>query len=222
MAAVGTAGAPADALPPLSFASLPASLVLHVFAALPADARARAGAVCRAWRDATSERSLWTALDLSAAAGISVQATDAVLLAAAAKAGGRLRLLDVTGCSRVSHEALLAVASANAGALRELRASGRCPQQSPPGLDACAALLRAAPRLRSLALDACAYNSDEARAALRNEAPFGALQLSSLAVRGLYADEEVVCALADDVAAHASLRGLELVAALHAPAAWRR
>jgi hypothetical protein len=223
MAAAGAASAHAEPLPPPpSFASLPASLALHVFAALPADARARAGAVCRAWRDATAERSLWAALDLSASSGVSVDATDAVLLAAAAKAGGKLRLLDVTGCSRVSHEALLTVAAANAGALRELRASGRCPStdaSSPPGLDACAALLRAAPRLRALVLDACAYSADEARAALRNEAPFGPLRLRSLAVRGVYADESVVCALAADVAAHASLRALELVAALHAPAA---
>ena len=50
---------------PATFASLPLPLAHRVFLALPVDARGRASCVCRAWRDALAEPSLWTRLDLS-------------------------------------------------------------------------------------------------------------------------------------------------------------
>jgi hypothetical protein len=106
-----------------ALAPLPHALVLAVFSALPPDARARAALVCRGWRAVLRERSLWTCLDLSPASGVAVRATDAVLRGAAARAAGGLHTLNVTECREVTADALLAVARANAGALRELHAS---------------------------------------------------------------------------------------------------
>jgi predicted nucleic acid-binding protein len=56
--------------------------------------------VCRSWRAALEERSLWLRLDLSAS-GVSPKraVTDALLHAAAARAGGELLTLDISGCS---------------------------------------------------------------------------------------------------------------------------
>jgi hypothetical protein len=48
-----------------TFASLSLPLACRIFLALPADARGRASCVCRAWRDALAEPSLWTRLDMS-------------------------------------------------------------------------------------------------------------------------------------------------------------
>jgi hypothetical protein len=53
-----------------TFSSLPHSLVVRVLAALPADARLRCAEVCRAWRAAVSDRSLWLRVDLSRQGGV--------------------------------------------------------------------------------------------------------------------------------------------------------
>jgi hypothetical protein len=102
--------------------ALPLALVLAVFSLLPVDARARCAAVCRAWHAALLEPSLWRHLDLSAGCGVTRLMTEALLAAAAARAHGSLRTLDVSGCAGVSAESLLVVVTANAGALRELHA----------------------------------------------------------------------------------------------------
>ena len=49
----------------VTFASLPPPLARLVFLALPPDARGRACCVCRAWRNALAEPTLWTRLDMS-------------------------------------------------------------------------------------------------------------------------------------------------------------
>jgi hypothetical protein len=104
--------------------SLPLALALVIFfALLPVDQRMlRCAEVCRAWRDALAERSLWTLLDLSkASGGLARPATDALLRAAAARAGGQLQFLDVSDCEEsITHACLLAVLVANAGALGAL------------------------------------------------------------------------------------------------------
>jgi hypothetical protein len=99
---------------------LPLPLVLHIFSLLPVDARACAACVCRGWCSVLLERSLWTRLNLSHSSGVRVRVTDAVLAGAAAKARGQLSALDVLGCEEITRDALLNVARANAGALREL------------------------------------------------------------------------------------------------------
>jgi hypothetical protein len=68
---------------------------------------------------------LWTRLQLPQSACVARTTTaDALLHAAARRAGGALEVLDLTSCKGISRAALLAVVAANAGTLRELRISG--------------------------------------------------------------------------------------------------
>jgi hypothetical protein len=89
-----------------------------LLARLPLRARFAAASVCRAWRAALAEPTLWTRLVLEACC------CDAMLRAASARARGRLELLDVSDAPNVTPDALVSVAAANAGALRELRGVG--------------------------------------------------------------------------------------------------
>jgi hypothetical protein len=153
--------------------SLPLAVWLHIFSLLPADARACCAAVRRAWRAALADACHWQELDLSPSSGVRV-ATEAVLAGAAARAGGRLRALNVSGVATLRMEALLAVLSANAAALRTLYATGLT--------RSCAhmrALLAAAPRLSALHADV-RCSAEEAPALLRAAPPFAPLRLRHL------------------------------------------
>jgi hypothetical protein len=194
-----------------ALAPLPLPLVLHIFSLLPVDARARAACVCRGWCHVLLELSLWTRLNVSPSSGVRVRVTDAVLRGAAAKARGQLAALDVSDCVALRFDALLAVAHANAGALRELRAGMRGMPQS---LDV-EQLLPAVPQLAALRAELSAATVADARRMLRNEAPFQPLRVHSLYVAfGLFADRDTdeasALALATDIAAHASLKGVDL------------
>jgi len=50
---------------PTALTSLPDPLPTRIWLALAADDRGRASCVCRAWRDALADASLWTHLDLT-------------------------------------------------------------------------------------------------------------------------------------------------------------
>jgi hypothetical protein len=197
----------------LTLASLPRALQCEVFARVPVDARARCAAVCKAWCEVLLERSLWTRLDLSPAGGVAEErVTDALLRGAAAKARGGLTALNVTGCDRLTHDALLEVVTANAGALTELHA---CRSGVLTTTEQVEALLVAAPLLR-----VCHVNVVHAAAAaafrmLRNEPPFGPLRLRTLEVQPPWPGGEAdVRALAADMTASASsLWHLKLMAA---------
>jgi hypothetical protein len=187
--------------------ALPPALVLAVFSLLPVDARARCAAVCRAWRAALLEPCLWQHLDLSEASGVTRPLTPALMAAAAARAGGTLRTLNVSGTARMPAEALLAVVTANAVALRELRAACLDGEQVEP-------LLHAAPLLH--VADATASCADLATACrlLRNDGLFERLRLLHL---GIFlengtgpASEADVLALAAAVPLHACLIELYL------------
>jgi hypothetical protein len=246
---------------PLSVAALPLALLLEVLSRLPVDCRLRCAEVCRAWRAALNERSLWTRLDLTAASGVHVPAVDdedrayflplapavppgfaapgfddddaidddaidddaierttldGLLRCAAARAGGGLVLLHLDSLT-VTHAALLEVAAANAGALREVRV-GRTNQptseHSQEGFTVgeTDALLGAAPLLRTLATDLHCTHTDvqTARRALRNEAPYGPLRVGHLKADLGEEDDAGVVAFAADAAVHASLIGLAL------------
>jgi hypothetical protein len=215
-----------------ALSSLPLFLMLHIFSLLPVDQRLRCAEVCRDWRSALAERSLWTRLDVSVTSGVREPAErsydeegddedmgdrpwDALLCCAAARAGGTLQSLHVDR-EHVSHAALLEVAAANADALRELHAH----TVSRLGFDVddqVQALLAAAPRLRVLATDLnCEVwaDTETANRALRNEAPFGPLRVRRLRfdLRGIAAAG--VNAFIAAVGSHASLTGLTL---RHAP-----
>jgi hypothetical protein len=217
---------PADEGAPCAFAALPQGLVHAIFVRVPVDTRLRCSEVCPAWRDTLMERSLWTRLDLSAASGVSLRAIDnAFLCAAAARAGGCLAVLDITGTGRMNVDRLIAldtlcdVLVANASTLRELHVSWHScyvhdvERNAAPNTPAhFVALLQAAPLL--LALHASEVHCTEAaemRALLRNEPPFGPLrvqhvQLLADSLRAELDEEEVVAAVSH-MAAHAWLRG---------------
>jgi hypothetical protein len=194
---------------------LPLSVVLHIFSLLPVDSRLRCAEVCRGWRAVLLERSLWTRLDLTRASGVHVRVhprhvCEVVLRHAAARAGGGLRSLHIDK-SFVTHAALLEVAAANAGALRELRTHTPSLIGFSTLVDA-SALLGAAPLLDVLATDLVCYPADlpAARRALRNEAPFGPLRVRRLRAFFDAGDEARFIAFAADVAAHASLSELSI------------
>jgi hypothetical protein len=106
---------------PLTVAALPNALLLEVLSRLPVDCRLRCREVCRAWRAALNERSLWRRLDLSPATGGLARVTsDGLLRAAAARAAGHLETLDVSGCCTNQYGALMEVVRANSASLREL------------------------------------------------------------------------------------------------------
>jgi hypothetical protein len=197
------AGDDAQLTPILTFASLPRALQVEVFARMPADARARAACVCRAWRAELSEHSLWLRLNLSPECGVArTRVTDALLRGAAAKARGGLTALDVSECPQLTHAGLLEVVTANAGALTELRLVIRAPYVTREQLGA---LLGAAPLLRECHADVMEATPAVARRMLRNEAPFGPLCLHTLCVRRPWRDGEAgVHALTADVATSAS------------------
>jgi hypothetical protein len=207
------------AAPEKCFASLPTALALVIFALLPVDQRMRCAEVCRDWGDTLLERSLWTRLDLSCKAGkVSRCATDALLRAAAARAGGELQSLDVGECRGVTQEALLAVLTANAGALRELRL-WTVDRAIFPGFADVEALLRAAPQLRVLDADVGCESVTDAQRLLRNEGAFVPVRLRKLRVSFLTQTEAEVLSFAEDLAAHSILILVLVIAPLGTPAA---
>jgi hypothetical protein len=196
-----------------ALAPLPHALVLHILSLLPVDCRLRCAKVCCSWRAALEDTSLWIRLDLTAS-GVSPkrEATDALLHAAAARARGELVALDLRGCESVTFDALLAVATANGGALRELRTHTDDEGSAPLDTNALEALLHAAPRLAVCEADVACRELALAHRLLRNEAPFSPLHLRSFEFHGEQADPDdaAVMALAADTASHAHLRRLLL------------
>jgi hypothetical protein len=198
----------------LSLASLPHALLLQIFAALPVDARLRCAEVCRAFRNALLERSLWTQLDLSETSGVTYAVTPALLRASAAKARRALTALDVTGVWEPlrADGALREVLAANAGTLRELRClRGR--DQDWMRVPVVEALLSAAPQLRVCEADALLGDVDEASRVLRKEGVFASLRLHTARLNLLGADAATLVPLFADMAAHASLADLQLYGA---------
>jgi hypothetical protein len=207
--------------PPLS--PLPLALVLHIFSLLPLDARLRCAMVSRGWRVTFSERSLWARLDLSPASGLARAAvTDALLSAAAARAGGQLQALDVSGCERITSATLLAAVRANADALQALRACtvGEATSSDLLGVREIEAVLRAAPQLRVFDTEVTHHMSftEEARRMLRNEGVFAPLRMHRLWTGIHNEDADSLLALTAAVAAHASLTDVLISGSLALPA----
>jgi hypothetical protein len=100
-----------------TFASLPLPLAHRIFLALPPDARGRACCVCRAWRDALADPSLWTRLDM---AGVDALEDENFLhwrqrFLAVLRGHGQLCQLDLSQQNYVVMDDLLPVLTANAG-----------------------------------------------------------------------------------------------------------
>ncbi len=197
-----------------TLAPLPHALVLHILSLVPVDTRLRCAEVCRSWRAALEDTSLWLRLDLSAS-GVSPKriVTDALLHAAVARAHGELVALDIHDCTLVTFRALLAAVTAN-GALRELRTSSlwsRDDERSVPlNTDELEPLLRAAPRLVVCDADVECNELALAHRLLRNKLPFAPLRVRTFEFHAGEGErnEAAVVALAADLASHAHLRRL--------------
>jgi hypothetical protein len=203
----------ASCLAPLSSPPLPHALVLFIFSLVPVDQRLRCLEVCKGWYATLNERSLWTRLDLSATAGLARPATEALLRAAAARAGGQLEALNLADCKLIMHGALLFVVRANADTLTELRMEGSGVRQyigSVAIVRQVVAVLGAARRLRLLAADMLFYNVAEAHPLLRNEGAFAALHMRKLRFFAHNEDEAGVLALAAYLPAHTWLKEVRL------------
>ena len=212
-----------DARTRLGFWSLSQPLALLILRLLPADQRARAALVCRAWRAALSEACAWAVLDVSPASGFAAPLSADTLRLLAARAGGRLAVLNVSGCTDVDLDALLEVATANAATLRELTCVdllrvgqlrgqlGGLTYAFFLGVDTIEALARAAPQLRVLESDALATSSFAvASSLLRKDAPFGALRLRALKVNLTPLGEEAAAVFAAALLGDAWLKQLKL------------
>ncbi len=196
----------ASAHPRTALAPLPLALALTIFALLPVDQRLRCLEVCRGWRATLVDHSVWTHLDLSRTSGVPRRAaTDALLRAAAARARGGLRSLDVSGCRRIRLPAVCAVLEA-AASLQTVRIYSWRTMVTAAGAYA---LLRAAPKLPVIKIDLFCSTAAEAQRALSSEPPFGPLRVRTLSVCDA-TDADAVLSLAGVVAQHSSLQVLQI------------
>jgi hypothetical protein len=224
MSAPAAASCEAPACDPLVV--LPRPLALLVLSFLPADHKLRCAAVCRGWRDALAERSVWRELELSPACGLTRPACDWLLREAAARAGNELRVIRLRDCPEVTTRPLLAVVGASAATLDELEVRGMFDgrQSTVLTFPFVQQLLAAAPRLRALHVDVSCFNAEHASLLLRGEGVFAPVRMRRVHVNLRSVDnsgvsEACVRALAADVAEHAWLRALWLVSVpMHAPA----
>lgn len=200
-----------------SVASLPAPLLGAILLLLPADQRAQAACVCRAWRAVLADPALWLRLDFSVGRwGVSLGRNNVALRAACARARGGLEALDVTGRFHVRKATLRDTVVANSASLRELRTLHltdvvRCIHEF--SLEDAAAMLVAAPALRVVeaALE-CNRSATNARRLLRKETPFQPLQLQELRLAWNQDDDvrQLFPVVMAEIRAHTSLKSLVL------------
>jgi hypothetical protein len=176
----------------VTFASLPLPLAQRIFLELPADERARACCVCRAWRDMLADTSLWTRLDMSFVRVLRPSGLFSeqdlfqfAVVDAAARAHGQLRLLDFSQppvepdeLVFVERNLLLQVLRENAGSMRELHlyrvdATDYYTEFAPTVEE----VLAAAPLLQVLTAEYVECTRADALRMLRAEPPFALLQM---------------------------------------------
>jgi hypothetical protein len=100
---------------------LPHALALRIFTATPPESRLLCREVSRGWLKALQGCDAWLQLDMEY--DIICEPTDKLLRALAARALGRLKSLNVSGCSSITQAVLLAVVAAS-GVLEELYVCG--------------------------------------------------------------------------------------------------
>ena len=193
-----------------TFGALPLPLFLCILTAVPADSRARAACVSRQWRAAVAERSLWRTLDLTPEGGFTRVVTDAVLRGAAARAHGELHTLRLAAEPDMhfhGFKLLHEIVAHNAATLSVLQVHEL---YFPVCIEVCQALLRGAPSLQTFEVEV-RCNTAEARRLLRNEPPYGPLQMRKLCVDvERSAGDAELAALAVDLPMHRSLEELTL------------
>jgi hypothetical protein len=202
-----------NALPPL-----PLELVWLTFSLVPVDQRLLLNAVCRSWRAALREASLWRELDFSPASGVTRRVTREMIYAAVRYARGQLRLLDLRGAMRaeVPFEAILDLARENAATLTTLRVKWSAEEQLGYelllGVYDVDALLAAAPRLTTLECGVRGLQ-EQMIPLLLTEPPYAALRMTDAFYEQRWEnrnDAVDVQPLLEAVAVHNGLRGLTL------------
>jgi hypothetical protein len=206
--------------PATTFTDLPHAVLLKILALLPVDVRLRCAEACRAWRAALSDRSLWTRLDFSPAGGVLCRhgpEAEMMFHTAVARCGfGHLRALDVSCFPALRPQLLTAVARVNARSLEVLRVCHGLDFQderdSPLMFEEAETLLREAPQLRSVEVEAVGSGDLEtALSMLQRTPPFAALRLRGLRFQfAPEADDNSVTELASAVSASATITELFL------------
>ena len=174
-----------------SIHSLPRPLLSLILLLVPVDTRLRCSEVSRAWRALLADTVFWERLGFYDMAR--QRFSEALFVAAAAKAGGQLRELDVRekfACqpSYLTDATLLAAVAANSRTLQRLRLC--CGDDGEVPRDTVAELCVAAPGLQNLQTKVSRLPT-EARALFRREPPFGALNMCGLTVDfGDFEDDE--------------------------------
>jgi hypothetical protein len=161
-----------------------AEALVLVSSYLCADTRLIAAAVCRAWRAALDDPSLWLTLQLSPSCAAPPEAPprDALLAAAAARARGGLTALDVRACERLTSAALADVLRANAGALERVDVTCGASERVMAAPALRELLSACGPRLRAFITDVEVKCLAEAAPLLAGAPPFGALHCRCLRV----------------------------------------
>jgi hypothetical protein len=164
------------------FSSLPHAMAQRIFKKLPVDLRARAALVCRSWRDLIAEPTVWTSVNLSPHSGISIDATDAVLRGATARAQGQLTFL-MLYAGRISVDTLVEVLTSQQS-IHELYWRNDPFSHSFPSFLHVEQVARALPQLPLFNIDVRVSSVVDAARMLRNESPFQALRVRALCIDG--------------------------------------
>ena len=187
--------------------------------ALPPHERARCACVCRAWRAAVADVSLWLRLDLTSIDGVQwglARRTEALLRGAARRARNQLEFLAAPG-SQDLWRAVSHVVAANSDSLREVW-YGVAPcgnvNVGAPSAAAVEDLLRAAPELPACHVAIAIGGTNDLRFAgpmLCGEPPFAALRVHHLELTTRMSYGQML-RLAADVAAcpHGTLSSLRM------------
>ena len=212
------AGAPAEeSQEEDGISSLPTALAHAIFFLLPVDSRLRCREVCKAWRRALEDpEQLWSRCDLSASSVLTAPRSSKLLHAAASRARGGLRKLDVSGPTGDWLDAndLETVAARN-GNMVSLLAWGACYDAAMPGwhwLDSqrVDTLLAALPMLRELQVDAATQPANAGRLLAHPLLKMESLYVSCYE-RETGEDLPLdICQLSASCEAHPTLRGLRL------------
>ena len=207
--------AQARASPDTVLLPLPRCFVRAVFLLLPADQRLRCVEVSRAWRALLADSRFWRCIDVSLRSGCT-RFSEALFRAAVAKAGGQLRVLNVSGQGEeeLSTQTLVDALASNAATLMGLVAFRPEPSTwfEPADVED---LLEAAP-FCVCNLDSLTDNVEQACRYLRNEPSYSRLRLHSFIVNGegQLDSLESLEALCTDLLKHPSLVNIVIY---HAP-----
>jgi hypothetical protein len=98
-----------------------------LFRELPLDLRSRAACVCRAWRDAAADPTMWVKISVGDESGVEREVPPGLLVALCRRGGRNVEALCVSGCSALDVRALLA-AAAECKNLKEIRAATLGPE----------------------------------------------------------------------------------------------